>query len=45
MDIVAPHHHWRAGLKKLIQDHNINTAAMDFPANWQTLPIWQEVAT
>lgn len=43
MDIVAPKHHWRTGLKKLIQDHNINTAAMDFPANWHALPIWQEV--
>lgn len=44
MDIVAPGHHWRAGLKKLIQHHAITSSAMDFPANWQELAIWQVVA-
>lgn len=42
MDIIAPHHHWRSGLKNLIAQHGIEVSAMDFPANWQTLPIWQE---
>lgn len=42
MDIIAPHHHWRSGLKNLIAQHSIDVSAMDFPANWQTLPIWQE---
>jgi abortive infection bacteriophage resistance protein len=43
MDVVAPHHHWRARLKELIERHTIPVAAMDFPDGWQALPIWQEV--
>jgi abortive infection bacteriophage resistance protein len=41
MNIIAPQHHWRARLIKLIEDHNIPAAAMDFPEDWQTRPIWQ----
>ena len=41
MDIVAPHHHWRSALKNLVDQHGIDVSAMDFPGNWQTLPIWQ----
>ena len=43
MDVIAPQHHWRARLKDLIAQHAIPVAAMDFPANWQQLPIWQDI--
>ena len=43
MDIIAPGHHWRQRLKHLIHHHHtINTAAMGFPAGWDTRAIWQE---
>ncbi|CAG0999382.1 hypothetical protein ANRL2_03881 [Anaerolineae bacterium] len=42
MDIVAPNHHWRGTLKNLIAQHGIDVSAMDFPGDWQTLPIWRE---
>ena len=41
MDAIAPGHHWRTRLKELIDRHGIPVGAMDFPANWQQLPIWQ----
>ncbi|MBU2601025.1 MAG: Abi family protein [Actinobacteria bacterium] len=44
MDVIAPHHHWRARLKALLSRHGIQVAAMDFPAAWERMPIWQEVA-
>lgn len=43
MDSIAPHHHWRRRLKQLLTDYAIPVTAMDFPANWQDLPIWKEV--
>lgn len=42
MDVIAPQHHWRARLKDLIVQHALAVTAMDFPANWQSLPIWQK---
>lgn len=45
MDIIAPQHHWGARLKDLLARHQIPVAAMDFPANWQTMPIWQDPVT
>ena len=42
MDVIAPQHHWRSRLKGLIARHGLSVAAMDFPANWQNLPIWQD---
>lgn len=42
MDVIAPQHHWRSRLKTLIAKHGVAVSAMDFPANWETLPIWQD---
>jgi len=42
MDVIAPDHHWRIRLKDLIARHGISVASMDFPADWQDLPIWQD---
>ncbi len=42
MDVIAPEHHWRTRLKALLAHHGIAVAAMDFPANWQQFPIWQD---
>lgn len=42
MDVIAPQHHWRARLKDLIARHAIPAAAMDFPAGWERMAIWQE---
>ena len=42
MDTIAPQHHWRARLKDLIARHNVVVTSMDFPADWQNLPIWQD---
>lgn len=42
MDVIAPQHHWRARLKDLITRHAVPVAAMDFPAGWEQLAIWQE---
>jgi abortive infection bacteriophage resistance protein len=44
MDIIAPAHHWRQRLKKLIAEHGIPVQAMDFPEDWADRPIWQESA-
>lgn len=43
MDIISPQHHWRRHLKALLDRHDIPVIAMDFPADWDSLPIWQEV--
>lgn len=42
MDTIAPHHHWRTRLKDLIARHGSVVTSMDFPADWQNLPIWQD---
>ena len=41
MDIVTPNHDWKKQLIDLIDKHQIDTAAMGFPANWQQLDLWQ----
>jgi abortive infection bacteriophage resistance protein len=40
MDVVAPASQWRQRLLALIEEHEIDTAAMGFPADWQSRPIW-----
>lgn len=40
MDVIAPASHWRQRLITLIDAHAIDTAAMGFPADWRTRPIW-----
>lgn len=42
MDVIAPQHHWRARLRGLVDQHAIPLSAMDFPVDWERLPIWQE---
>lgn len=44
MDVIAPHHQWRQRLIGLIDTHAMPTAAMDFPEDWRTRPIWQGAA-
>ncbi len=41
MDVINPGHHWKKRLKDLIAYHNINTAKMGFPTDWQDKPIWK----
>lgn len=45
MDIVSPNHSWRSRLRELLVRHGIDTEAMSFPTEWQTLPIWQTADT
>lgn len=42
MDVVAPEHHWRARLKDLLQKNLSALSHMDFPANWNSMPIWMD---
>jgi abortive infection bacteriophage resistance protein len=44
MDVIAPQHHWRARLPELIARHAIPVGAMDFPARWEQMAIWQRKA-
>ena len=41
MDVVAPAHSWRTRLKELLTRQDISMAAMDFPDQWEQLPIWR----
>ncbi|MFT7823791.1 MAG: Abi family protein [Sulfurimonas sp.] len=41
MDHISPEHTWRDQLKELIGNNDINIAAMGFPENWKSLPVWQ----
>ena len=41
MDVVAPASHWRQRLVALIDAHAIDTAAMGFPDNWRSRPLWR----
>ena len=41
VDQIAPNHHLRERVKKLLQDHDIQENAMGFPDGWKELPIWQ----
>ena len=40
MGVVAPASHWRQRLTALIDAHAIDTAAMGFPADWKSRPLW-----
>lgn len=42
MDAIAPNHHLRSRLLKLISEHPDTLTPMDFPTNWQKLNIWQD---
>lgn len=42
LDTIAGQHHWRAKFNKLITEHPISVADMDFPADWMKRQIWQE---
>ena len=38
---VAPRSHWKAELGALFAETpNLNMAAMGFPADWRTRPVW-----
>jgi len=41
MDTINPGHQWAIRLKELLDSNDINIAAMGFPLNWETLPVWQ----
>jgi abortive infection bacteriophage resistance protein len=42
MDVIAPRHHWRTRLKELLTRHAVPVTAMDFPASWDQMALWQE---
>ncbi len=42
MDRVAPKHHWRRRLRSLLDKHSVPMSEMGAPANWSSLPLWQE---
>lgn len=44
MDVIAPNHHWRSRLIELLTQHRITVVDMGFPADWETFPIWKDVA-
>ena len=44
MDRIAPSHHWRRRLISLIDQHAIPVASIGAPADWNSQPLWQEVA-
>lgn len=41
MDKINPGHQWDVRLNELLESNGINIAAMGFPSNWKTLPVWQ----
>lgn len=43
IDIIAPHHHWRIRLKKLLQKNRKFLPQMGFPRDWRQLPIWSKI--
>jgi len=42
MDCIVPGHHWRPRLKVWLSRMGADAAAMDFPDEWEQLPIWRE---
>jgi len=42
MNIICGENHWMERLKKLIDDHNIDTSKMGFPSEWKQKPIWKQ---
>lgn len=43
MDTIAPKHHWRSRLLKLLDEHPDLLTGMGFPTNWQQMSIWQNL--
>lgn len=43
MDTIAPKHHWRLRLLKLLDEHPDLLTGMGFPTNWQQMSIWQNL--
>ena len=43
MDTIAPNHHLRSHLLKLLSEHPERLAAMGFPVDWHQMGIWQDV--
>jgi hypothetical protein len=43
MDTIAPNHHLRSRLLKLLSEHPERLVAMGFPVDWQQMVIWQDV--
>ena len=43
MDTIAPNHHLRSRLLKLLSEHPERLAAMGFPVDWQQMGIWQDI--
>ena len=41
MDKISPDHHWRKRLIEKIDQHQIDTTRMGFPADWKTKAIWR----
>lgn len=42
LDVIAPRHRWRNRLKDLLTRYAIPVTAMDFPACWEQMVIWQD---
>ena len=43
MDTIAPNHHLRSRLLKLLSEHSEILTDMGFPMDWQNLSIWQNL--
>ncbi len=43
MDTIAPNHHLRSRLLKLLSEHPERLVVMGFPVDWQHMGIWQDV--
>ncbi len=43
MDTIAPNHHLRSRLLKLLSEQPERLSAMGFPVDWQQMGIWQDV--
>jgi abortive infection bacteriophage resistance protein len=43
MDTIAPHHHLRSRLLKLLFEHPERLSAMGFPVDWRQMGIWQDI--
>jgi hypothetical protein len=40
MNVIAPGHNWKTRIKGLIETHSIDVRQMDFPADWESRPLW-----
>jgi abortive infection bacteriophage resistance protein len=43
MDTIAPNHHLRSRLLKLLSEQPERLSAMGFPVDWQQMGIWQDI--